>query len=75
MLVITNPLNFFTIKVIFSFLVSPSVLKILEKAIEYLLRPVKPVRSRNIFLIKLALVMGNGQLKTRSGACEVSVNL
>ena len=52
-----------------------SVEKIDLKEEEYLRIPVNPDKSLIIFLMKLALVIGKGALKDRSGSWSVSVNL
>jgi hypothetical protein len=48
-------------------------LRIEERVEEYLLYPVIPDKSLRTFLAKLFFVIGNGELRIRSGSSSVSV--
>ena len=74
-LVSKNPLNLSDIFFTFPVKLSASEEKMDLKAIEYLLNPVKPVKSLKTFLRKLAFVIGKGALSDKSGSFSVSVNL
>ena len=72
-LVIKKPYILNQILLSFSIGLSASVFKMEERVEEYLLYPVMPNKSLKTFLAKLFFVIGNGELRLRSGSSSVSV--